>query len=118
MHQSLQGATFHIEHIVPQSHGGSDDLANLCLACPRCNLMKSDRTSVTDPFDGSTVPLFNPRADDWSEHCGWDGTRVIALTAVGRGLVAALELNDPRRLRIREAERLFGLFPPTDMASS
>ena len=34
MHQALQGATFHIEHIVPESRGGADDLANLTLACP------------------------------------------------------------------------------------
>jgi 5-methylcytosine-specific restriction endonuclease McrA len=25
--------TFHVEHIIPLQHGGSDDEANLCLAC-------------------------------------------------------------------------------------
>lgn len=34
MHQSLQGATFHIEHIQPASRGGSDSKGNLALACP------------------------------------------------------------------------------------
>lgn len=34
MHQSLQGATFHIEHIVPHTKGGAETLANLALACP------------------------------------------------------------------------------------
>ncbi|PZR12049.1 MAG: HNH endonuclease [Archangium gephyra] len=29
-----------IEHIVPQTAGGSDDLANLALACARCNHKK------------------------------------------------------------------------------
>lgn len=32
MHQSLQGATFHIEHIIPQAKGGSSELPNLALA--------------------------------------------------------------------------------------
>ena len=42
MHQSLQGATFHVEHIVPTVLGGSSTLSNLAWACPGCNLQKSD----------------------------------------------------------------------------
>ena len=38
---------FHIDHIWPQSKGGSDDRANLCLSCPTCNLRKSNR--MPDP---------------------------------------------------------------------
>lgn len=41
MHESLQGATFHIEHVVPKSKGGESTLENLALACPGCNLHKS-----------------------------------------------------------------------------
>ncbi len=33
MHQDLQGAVFHVEHIVPKSGGGSDELDNLAWAC-------------------------------------------------------------------------------------
>src|ERR1043166_3917240 len=40
MHQSLQGATFHVEHIIPKSKGGSSDLPNLALAC-QPNLLRS-----------------------------------------------------------------------------
>lgn len=43
---------------------------------------------------------------------------MVALTPVGRALVETLGLNEPRRLRIREAERLFGLFPRADAPSS
>lgn len=46
MHQSLQGATFHLEHAVPRSAGGTDELDNLALACPSCNLHKADRTKI------------------------------------------------------------------------
>lgn len=51
MHSSLQGATFHLEHVVPQSCGGKTELANLAWACPSCNLHKSDRLEVPDGED-------------------------------------------------------------------
>jgi hypothetical protein len=38
MHQALQGATFHVEHILPGSRGGPTVLDNLAWACPSCNL--------------------------------------------------------------------------------
>jgi 5-methylcytosine-specific restriction endonuclease McrA len=60
MHQALQGATFHIEHVVPCSRGGADEPDNLAWACPGCNLHKSDRVEVVDPETGAIVPLFNP----------------------------------------------------------
>ena len=46
MHQSLQGATFHVEHIVPRCLGGLSKLENLAWACPSCNLHKSNRVEV------------------------------------------------------------------------
>lgn len=114
MHQALQGASFHIEHINPQSAGGPDTPDNLALACPRCNLTKSDRLTAPDPETGNEVPLFHPRVDHWEDHFAWDGYRVVGRTPVGRALVAAFDLNHPRRLRIREAEEHFGLFPPPE----
>jgi hypothetical protein len=114
MHQSLQGATFHSEHVVPRAKGGIDDVANLALACPRCNLRKSDRTSAPDPRSRADVPIFNPRQDEWREHFRWNGVRLVGRTAVGRATITALDLNHPRRLRIRKAETYFGLFPVLD----
>lgn len=116
MHQSLQGATFHVEHITPQAAGGSDEPENLALACPACNLAKSSRTAVPDPDTGDPVPLFNPRADSWADHFGWEDRRVVGRTPTGRATVAALNFNHPRRVLIREAEEWFGLFPPDDPA--
>lgn len=112
MHQSLQGATFHVEHIIPKARGGSSASDNFAWACPGCNLRKSDRTHVPDPMSDSVAPLFNPREQEWGDHFGWDGTRLIGKTPTGRATVAALDLNHPRRLRIRRAEQAFGLFPP------
>lgn len=39
-----KGKMMHVDHIRPVSQGGKSDIENLCLACPRCNLEKSDRT--------------------------------------------------------------------------
>ena len=116
MHQSLQGGTFHIEHVVPLSRGGDSELTNLALACPGCNLHKSDRVQVTDTETGQTVPLFHPRQHPWNEHFEWDEFQLVGRTAIGRATIYALRLNDPRRAKIRQAERMFDLFPPDDFA--
>jgi hypothetical protein len=110
MHQALQGATFHIEHIVPSSRGGSSEPDNLAWSCPGCNLRKSDRTEARDPESAAVVPLFNPRADRWSEHFRFEGYHLVGQTPVGRATVSFLDLNHPRRVLIRQAEQLFGLF--------
>jgi hypothetical protein len=115
MHQSLQGATFPVEHVIPLSRGGHSQLDNLAWACPSRNLHKANRTDVIDPDTGNRVPLFHPRFDDWNEHFGWDGYRLIGQTPVGRATVAALELNHPRRIQIRQAEEFFDLFPPNEV---
>ncbi len=47
--QHLHGGPFslpdpHVDHVFPQSRGGSDRLDNLVLACPGCNSAKGART--------------------------------------------------------------------------
>ncbi|MFM8261430.1 MAG: HNH endonuclease, partial [Pirellula sp.] len=54
----------------------------------------------------------NPRLDDWDTHFDWDDVTLIAKTEIGRVTIKALDLNHERRIRIRRAEQLFGLFPP------
>ncbi len=112
MHQALQGGTFHVEHILPESRGGDSNLENLAWSCPGYNLRKSDRVEVADPISGANVPIFNPRVDRWPEHSYWDGHFLSGLTSKGRATVQLLDLNHPRRVLIRQAESLFGLFPP------
>ena len=112
MHQALQGATFHAEHIIPTSRGGDSHLDNLALACPACNLRKANRVSFK--FEGSDkeTELFHPRRQQWSEHFAWRGYEILGLTSVGQATIAALELNQERRRTIRRAEASFGLYPP------
>jgi len=112
MDQSLQGATFHVEHILPAARGGPTTLDNLAWSCPQCNLRKSDRIEAVDPECGESLPLFHPRHDLWSDHFQWQAYALTGKTPTGRATIAALDLNHPRRLRIRRAEEMFGLFPP------
>jgi hypothetical protein len=112
MHQALQGATFHVEHVHPESRGGKTDLENLAWCCPSCNLHKSDRSEALDPETDVLAPLFHPRRQIWSQHFQWQGYVLVGKTPVGRATIAAFALNHPRRLRIRQAEERFGLFPP------
>ena len=55
MHQSLQGATFHVEHIIPRSLGGRSEIENLAWACPSWNLHKSNRVGVSVSEDHDPV---------------------------------------------------------------
>ena len=112
MHQALQGATFHVEHIIPTSLDGPTEANNLALACPSCNLHKSDLTQSTDPVTGKIAPMFNPRKDSWSDHFGWNEFQIEGKTGIGRATIEALHLNTERRLLIRQAEAAFGMFPP------
>lgn len=116
MSQSLQGASFHLEHIRPVAKAGATTLENMALACPSCNLHKSNRLTAQDPESQLTVPLYHPRTHSWSEHFAWRATTVLGLTPIGRATIAALDLNHTRRLRVRDAEAKFGMFPPPEPA--
>ncbi|MBM3127561.1 MAG: HNH endonuclease [Chloroflexi bacterium] len=105
-----------IEHIVPQSQGGSDDEANLWLACHSCNLFKSDQTHGRDPSTGRMVRLFNPRSQAWQRHFAWseNGELIVGLTACGRATVVALNLNNLVAVTVRRNWISAGWHPPED----
>lgn len=58
-----------VEHIVPQTSGGGDDLANLALACARCNHQKGrhhDVKGLADPRAAELVDaLLEKRRKRW-----------------------------------------------------
>ena len=109
-------ALMEIDHIHPQSKGGSDDESNLWLACPRCNGYKQEQTDAVDPLSGDRVSLFNPRFQDWREHFIWGGddAEIVGLTPIGRATVLALKLNHPDSLKQRQRFVEFGWYPPKD----
>lgn len=114
--QRIIGPLLEIDHIVPESRGGTSDEANLVLCCPRCNGHKADRVQARDPASGEMVALFNPRAQRWTDHFAWaeEGAVVQGTTAEGRATVAALQMNHLAIVAARRLWRSAGWHPPAD----
>lgn len=108
-----QVATFHIDHIVPVVAKGGTTAENLALACVSCSLRKGAKQEFKDPESGEVVTIFNPRQQNWNDHFYWNGVVLVWLTAVGRAMIAALDLNRSAMMTIRTEESLLGRHPPT-----
>lgn len=107
-----QAATFHVDHVLPQSAGGETLMENLALACIHCSLRKGARMQARDPQTGRSVRLFHPREDFWNQHFRWMAFRLKGITAVGRATIDALNLNSSEHLIIRGFEKKLRRHPP------
>jgi 5-methylcytosine-specific restriction endonuclease McrA len=96
-------AVLHVEHIIPKVLGGSDDLANLALACIDCNLHKGTNLTGLDPANDQVTELFHPRRQRWEDHFEWRGISVAGKTAVGRTTVRVLNMNSEDQLALRSS---------------
>ena len=110
-------SSFAIEHIIPLEKGGVTTADNLALSCQGCNSHKYTKTEAIDPLTKQPAPLFHPRHKTWREHFGWnqDCSMVIGLTASGRASVAALPLNRPGVVNLRQLLYAAGKHPPHDL---
>jgi hypothetical protein len=104
---------FEVEHVVPVSHGGTDDADNLALACRSCNLWKANHLTGHDEETGADFPLFHPRRDRWAEHfhADPDTGSITGLTPTGRATVARLDMNHPNQFAARMVWVRLRLFP-------
>ncbi len=86
---------FSIEHVIPRSKGGSNDLDNLAIACQGCNNSKYSHICSIDPVTGEFAQLYHPRQDRWQDHFAWsdDYALLVGLTMVGRATIERLQLN-------------------------
>jgi len=113
--QATQVATFPVDHVVPIAVGGKTKLANLALACPRCNAAKWTHTEAADPASGETTRLFDPRRDHWSDHFHWsadDPTWLESRSASARATAELLDLNSQHRRQVRRWLIVLGIHPP------
>jgi HNH endonuclease len=116
-----QVATFPVDHVTPVFLSGLTELANLALACPRCNARKWKHVKAPDADTGQMVALYNPRVDRWADHFRWSPTEPAAiepLSDIGRATVAFLDLNSDQHLRIRALLIVLNLHPPNDDIAS
>lgn len=60
--------SFHVEHVLPVQHGGSDNNENLAWSCPYCNRHKGPNLAGLDPETGMVTRLFHPRRDEHARH--------------------------------------------------
>ena len=114
--QAITGMRMQIDHIVPEAAGGTTAEENLWLACVSCNRFKGTRTHADDPTTGQSVPLFNPRTQEWKQHFVWseDGTEIVGLTARGRATVEVLRMNNPDIVGARSLWIQAGWWPPEE----
>ena len=96
--------TFSLEHIIPRSKNGTDNLDNLAFSCSGCNLAKYTKTEFLDVISQISYPLFNPRTMIWDEHFMWHEslTLMIGKTAIRRVKIEALKVN---RLPVKNLRR-------------
>jgi hypothetical protein len=93
--------SFHIEHIIPRQHGGTDDNSNLALACHHWNLHKGPNLAGIDPDTGELARLFNPRTQRWEDHFEIQEAWIVGRTPVGRATVWVLAMNADEQREIR-----------------
>ena len=119
--ERISANRFTVDHVIPRSLAGSDDVSNLALACRRCNERRYNFVAGVDPETQEIVPIFNPRRQQWTEHFVWieDGAVIEGVTATGRATCIRLDLNDlryPEEDSIRATRRFWakvGLHPPS-----
>lgn len=105
---------FAIEHIIPLVKGGTNSEENLAYACQACNNHKYTFTEETDPVTGVSSDLYNPRADNWSDHFRWsnDLLYVAGITPKGRATIERLKINRTSLVNLREILTPLGKHPP------
>jgi HNH endonuclease len=112
----LIGMPMEFEHILPVAFGGKTIEENLGLSCRRCNEFKGTQTHAINAETSEKVQIYNPRTQIWNEHFCWndEGTKIIGITAIGRGTVNALKLNEEIIVITRSLWVSVGWFPPDD----
>lgn len=120
--ERISTTRFTVDHLIPKSIGGSDELNNLALACRRCNERRYNFVAGYDSETKAIVLLFNPRQQIWLEHFLWsaNGRTIVGVTPTGRATCKRLGINDeryPEDDSIQSARGFWvqaGLHPPNE----
>ena len=105
---------FNVEHIVPLSKNGTNELDNLACSCGGCNGHKHNKMETLDPVSNLIVPIYHPRLMVWQNHFTWSSnfTELIGISSIGRATIETLRLNRAGIINIRRLLFLDGLHPP------
>ena len=101
--QTDETSPFHVDHIVPVKHKGTDDFDNLCLSCFQCNSFKGSNVAAADPETGQPTFLYNPRKQNWDDHFQLKAdASLIGKTPEGRVTIEVMRMNDDARVHYRQ----------------
>lgn len=97
-----QAIRFTIDHYDPQSARPDlrDEYSNLMYACDQCNTLKGPRRAISED-----KRFFRVDQDIRKEHFDINGDQIEGLTEIGRFTAAAVDLNRPTLMHIRELRR-------------
>ena len=91
--ETARDGYLHIDHVIPLTNGGTDDISNLATACAVCNMFKSDRTPEECGLD-------------WPEHNGKRlGNRKTVTPALAREEKRREEKKEETQPSVVGAER-------------
>lgn len=99
--ETVSFAKHQIDYVIAEKHGGQTAKENLALSCAICNKYKGSDIASIDNETDSIVPLFNPRADIWSEHFRIENGIFIGLTPNARATIRLLQINNVARIEER-----------------
>jgi 5-methylcytosine-specific restriction endonuclease McrA len=79
--------------LIAVKHGGQTIAENLALSCLPCNRHKGSDLAAFVPVSGEIVPLFNPRAQVWSEHFRLENAQIVGITPTDRATTFLWRFN-------------------------
>lgn len=103
---------FHIDHFVPKSLVPEkvNDYDNLVLACPKCNLTKSNKwpTKNKDMANDGSVGFVDPATSEYDEHLIRDEQGFIrGITPLGKNICKSLNFDVRRTDLYWKIQRLY-----------
>jgi uncharacterized protein (TIGR02646 family) len=105
---------FHIDHFVPKKLAPDrrNDYYNLVLACPKCNLTKSDKWPTMDkdcPHD-ERVGFVDPATPEYDEHLERDKNGyIVGITELGEQICCNLNFNIRRTDLFWKIQKLYAI---------
>lgn len=103
---------FHIDHFVPKSLAPEkvNDYDNLVLACPKCNLTKSNKwpTKNKDMANDGSVGFVDPATSEYDEHLIRDEQGFIrGITPLGKNICKSFNFDVRRTDLYWKIQRLY-----------
>lgn len=111
--QPATGIRYHLEHVFPESLGGTDEVDNLALACPTCNYYKSNHLLGIDEKRFNWPAAVQSKERPMARTFDFDSStlRLKGKTDTGKGTVNRFLMNNSMQLEARRLWVELELYP-------